>query len=100
MRHLNMKFQFHPSYDSALSWAICLQAVWFALLYFGTYDVLPIFLIPAMAYWIITPIVILRHPQPTKLDLQMVRVGYFVYCLLLFLGGGVYAAWRCGEHAS
>jgi len=93
-RHPKMKFQLHSSYDSALSWAVCLQASFLALVYFGTYHLFPFCLIPVIAYWTITPIIILRHPRTTRLDLQMVRSGYFVYCLLAILVGSAYAAFR------
>ncbi len=87
-----MKFEFHPSYKPALIFGVCIQVSWLALLYFFTYHIFPFALIPAVAYWLITPVIIFRHPQPTRLDLQLVRSGYFFYCVLAILVALAYLA--------
>ena len=89
-----MKLEFHPSYRPALLFGVFLQASWLAFLFFCTYHIFPFALIPAAAYWVITPIIIVRHPQPTGLDLQMVRSGYFFYCVLAVLVAWAYAAFH------
>jgi len=86
-----MKFEFHPSYEPALLFGISLQAAWLGLLWFCTYHIFPFTLIPTAAYCIITPIIIVRHPKPTVLDLQLVRTGYFFYCALGLLVVCAYA---------
>ena len=80
-----MKLELHPSYKPALLLGISLQASLLAFFFFCTYHIFPFALIPAAAYCVITPIIVFRHPQPTGLDIQMVRSGYFFYCLLAVL---------------
>jgi hypothetical protein len=86
-----MRLEFHPSYGPALLVGVFLQVSWLGFLYFCTYHIFPFALIPAAAYCVITPIIIVRHPQPTGVDLQMVRSGYFFYCALALLAASVYA---------
>ena len=87
-----MKPEVHPSYGPALATGVLLQGVWLAFLFFCTYHIFPFALVPAAAYCVITPIIIMRHPQPSRLDLQMVRSGYFFYCGLALLLAWAYAA--------
>lgn len=87
-----MKLEFHPSYEPALLIGVFLQASWLAFLYFCTYHIFPFALIPAGAYCVITPIIIIRHPRPTGLDLMMVRSGYFFYCVLALIEAWAYIA--------
>lgn len=71
-------------YHSALLISLCLQVAFLTFLALCTYHIFPFALIPAVAYWIITPIIIFRHPQPKEFDLVMVRSGYFAYLVLSF----------------
>jgi hypothetical protein len=74
----------HESYKAALPFSICLQVLLLILADLLDSLFFVFALIPAVAYWIITPVVIYRHPAPTQLDLQMVRTGYAFYCLFAF----------------
>ena len=86
-----MKLELNPSYKPALLFGVCLQVPWVAFVSFCSH-ILPFGLIPAAAYLFITPIIIFRHPQPTTLDLMLVRSGYFFYWALLFLVALAFAA--------
>ena len=87
-----MKLEIHPSYGLALRFGITLLTAWLVFLYFCTFHIFPFAAIPAVAYGIITPVIIIRHPQPTWLDLAMVRSGYFFYCAFVILGACIYYA--------
>ena len=77
-----MNGNWDTSYTPSLLFAVCLQVLLLALL--SCTHLFPFALIPAAAYWVVTPIVIYRHPRPTKFDLIMVRSGYVIYFILTF----------------
>ena len=82
--------EIHPSYQSALRIGIVLQVAVLAFFNFGAYHLFPFALIPAVVYSVITPLIVFCHPQPTGLGLQLVRSGYFYYCLLAIFGASAY----------
>lgn len=84
----------HHSYKASLPFAVCLQAILLTFAYTVSPQLFLCALIPAAAYWIITPIIILRHPQPSRLDLQLVRTGYAFYCIFSMFIAIVFAYLR------
>ena len=89
-----MNLKINPSYKPCLFDAVCLQVGLQVLIYLVERRLFLFALIPVAAYWVITPIVIFRHPQPTMLDLQMVRTGYIFYFLLNIFAGILFTALR------
>jgi hypothetical protein len=71
----------HSSYLDCLPYSISLQLVFLTIAHFQSDRLFLLALVPAVAYWIITPIIVFRHPVPSRGDLQMVRSGFLFNCV-------------------